>query len=128
MRFLARRFLFYMAALVVAITINFLIPRMMTGDPVQLIIARFQGRIEPSAVDAIKATFGFIDGPLPEQFGLYINNLLHGNLGISVMNFPVPVSDVIGSGIAWTLRLVGLATITANRPPSSLIETTCQVS
>jgi peptide/nickel transport system permease protein len=113
MRFLARRLVFYLIALFVAICLNFIIPRLMTGDPVQLLIARFQGRIDPQAADAIKATFGFVQGPLPQQFATYLSNLIHGNFGLSVLNFPVPVSQVIGSSLAWTLRLVGTSTIIA---------------
>jgi peptide/nickel transport system permease protein len=111
MRFLTRRLLFYLAAFFVAITINFLIPRLMVGDPVQLIIARFQGRIEPRAVDAIKATFGFVQGPLIDQYFAYLSNLAQGNLGLSILQYPVPVAQVIGASIGWTLRLVGIATI-----------------
>lgn len=113
MRFLTRRLAFYLAALFVAVTLNFLIPRLMVGDPVQLIIARFQGRIEPRAIDAIKATFGFVQGPLLDQYVAYLGNLLQGNFGPSVLNFPVPVVQVLSSSIGWTLRLVGLATILA---------------
>lgn len=111
MRFLIRRLLFYLVAFLVAITLNFLIPRLMTGDPVQLLIARFQGRIEPSAVDAIKATFGFVNAPLGEQYITYLQNLAQGNLGVSISQYPVAVSQVIGAAVGWTLRLVGTATI-----------------
>lgn len=113
MRFLTRRFLFYLVAFFVAITFNFLIPRLMVGDPVQLIIARFQGRIEPSAVDAIKATFGFVQGPLIDQYFTYLSNLAQGNFGLSILQYPAPVAQVIGASIGWTLRLVGTATILA---------------
>lgn len=113
MRFLTRRFLFYLVAFFVAITFNFLIPRLMVGDPVQLIIARFQGRIEPSAVDSIKATFGFVQGPLIDQYFTYLSNLAQGNLGLSILQYPAPVAQVIGASIGWTLRLVGTATILA---------------
>lgn len=113
MRFLTRRLLFYLAAFIVAMALNFLIPRLMVGDPVQLIIARFQGRIEPRAVDAIRATFGFVQGPLPEQFATYVSNVVQLNFGPSVSQFPVPVMQVIGSSIGWTLRLVGIATLLA---------------
>jgi peptide/nickel transport system permease protein len=113
MRFLTRRLLFYLVAFFIAITLNFLIPRLMVGDPVQLLIARFQGRIEPSAVDSIKATFGFVQGPLIDQYITYISNLAQGNLGVSILQYPAPVSQVIGSSIAWTLRLIGTATILA---------------
>lgn len=111
MRFLTRRFIFYLVALFVAITINFLIPRMLAGDPVQIMFSRFQGRVNPEAMESLYRTFGFVSGPLHEQYILYMSNLLQGNLGTSVAYFPVPVSAVLGTGLAWTLRLVGLATI-----------------
>lgn len=111
MRFLTRRFIFYLVALFVAITINFLIPRMLAGDPVQIMFSRFQGRVNPEAMESLYRTFGFVSGPIHEQYILYMSNLLQGNLGTSVAYFPVPVSAVLGTGLAWTLRLVGLATI-----------------
>lgn len=111
MRFLLRRLGFYLIALLVAVTINFLIPRMMAGDPVQIMFARFQGRVNPEAMESLYNTFGFVRGPLHIQYLTYMGNLLQGNLGISVAFFPVPVSQVLGGALAWTLRLVGLATI-----------------
>lgn len=111
MRFLTRRFFFYLVALFVAITINFLIPRLMSGDPVQIMFSRFQGRVNPEAMESLYRTFGFVSGPIHEQYILYMSNLLQGNLGTSVAYFPVPVASVLGTGLAWTLRLVGLATI-----------------
>jgi peptide/nickel transport system permease protein len=113
MRFLIRRFGFYLAAALVAVTLNFFIPRLMPGDPVAMIVARFQGRLDVRAIDSIKASFGFVDGPLLQQYFTYWQNLLQGNLGLSVVNFPIPVSQVIASGLAWTLRLVAVAAITS---------------
>lgn len=111
MRFLLRRFGFYLIALLVAVTINFLIPRAMAGDPVQIMFARFQGRVNPEAMESLYETFGFVRGPLHEQYIAYLGNLLQGNLGTSIAYFPVPVSQVVGASLAWTLRLVGLATV-----------------
>lgn len=111
MRFLARRAGFYLLAAFVAISFNFFIPRLMAGDPASIVFARFQGRLDPRAMDAIRASFGFVDGPLHEQYLLYLRNLAQGNFGISVVAFPQPVATVIGSGLGWTLRLIGLATI-----------------
>ncbi len=111
MRFLLRRIGFYLAAALIAITLNFMIPRLMTGDPVQLMFARFQGRLDPRAMESLKATFGFVQGPILQQYTTYLQNLLHGNLGTSVSAFPVPVSTVIATGLGWTLRLAGTATI-----------------
>jgi len=111
MRFLIRRFLFYLVAAGVAITLNFFLPRMMVGDPVQVMLGKFQGRLDPRTVDSLKATFGFVDGPITEQYWTYIRHLAQGDLGISLTAFPVPVSEVIGTSLLWTLRLVGMATI-----------------
>lgn len=111
MRFLLRRLSFYLLAAFVAITINFFIPRLMTGDPVQVMFAQFQGRMDPRALDSLKETFGFVQGPLHEQYFTYLGNLLQGNMGISITAFPVPVTDVIGASLLWTVRLLGLATI-----------------
>lgn len=111
MRFLARRAGFYLLAAFVAISFNFFIPRLMAGDPASIVFARFQGRLDPRAMDAIRASFGFVDGPLHEQYLLYLRNLAQGNFGISVVAFPQPVATVIGSGLGWTLRLIGLSTI-----------------
>jgi peptide/nickel transport system permease protein len=111
MRFLLRRIGFYLIAAAIAIVLNFLIPRLMSGDPITAMFARFQGRLDPRTIDALKVTFGFVDAPLPQQFLTYLQNLAQGNLGTSVAFFPAPVTEAMGSGLAWTIRLAGLATI-----------------
>ncbi|MBI5959123.1 MAG: ABC transporter permease [Chloroflexi bacterium] len=113
MRFLVRRFLFYLVAAYVAITLNFFLPRLMVGDPVQVMFSKFQGRMDPRAVESLKETFGFVDAPVHEQYFTYLKHLVKGDLGISLTNFPVPVSEVISGSLEWTLRLVGIATIFA---------------
>lgn len=113
MRFLTRRFLFYLVAAFVAITLNFFIPRLMAGDPVQVMFAQFQGRLDPRAMESLKETFGFVQGPIIQQYATYLGNLLSGNLGLSISNYPAPVADLIFPSLLWTLRLIGIATITA---------------
>src|SRR5262245_16658080 len=107
MQFLLRRIGFYLIAAFIAITLNFMIPRLMTGDPVQLMFARFQGRLDPRALEGLKETFGFVQGPILQQYVTYWQNLLRGDLGISVLSFPNKVSEVMGAGMGWTLRLIG---------------------
>lgn len=111
MRFLTRRIGFYLVAGFLAITINFIIPRMMTGDPATLMFARFQGRLDPRALQSLKEAFGFVDGPIIEQYFTYLTNLFRGDLGISILAFPAPVTTVLSAGLGWTLRLAGTATI-----------------
>jgi peptide/nickel transport system permease protein len=113
MRYLLRRFLFYLVAAYVAITLNFFLPRLMAGDPVQVMFGKFQGRMDPRAVESLKETFGFVDGPITVQYITYLKHLSQGNLGTSLTAFPVPVADVIGTSVLWTLRLLGTATIFA---------------
>jgi len=111
-RFFVRRAVFYVITAWAAVTINFFIPRMMPGDPVAALLARSQGRIDSSAEDAIRTLFGLDqEGSLWQQYVDYWNLLLHGNLGISFMNFPTPVADVIRQSLPWTIGLVGIATI-----------------
>jgi peptide/nickel transport system permease protein len=111
MRCLTRRIGFYLVAGFLAITINFIIPRMMTGDPATLMFARFQGRLDPRALQSLKEAFGFVDGPIIEQYFTYLTNLFRGDLGISILAFPAPVTTVLSAGLGWTLRLAGTATI-----------------
>lgn len=111
MRFLLRRIGFYLVAAFAAITINFFMPRMMAGDPVQLMFARFQGRLDPRAIASLKETFGFVEGPLIEQYLVYLRSLAQGDLGLSISVFPVPVMQVIRASMLWTIRLLGIATV-----------------
>lgn len=68
MGFILRRFSFYLVAFLVAATINFLLPRAMPGDPVSVMFARAGAMMEPAALEALKATFGFVDGPSAPNF------------------------------------------------------------
>jgi peptide/nickel transport system permease protein len=110
-RFLRRRLVFYLIAGFAAITINFLIPRLMPGDPVQLMFARFQGRLDPRAMEALQAQFGFIDGPLWEQYLLYLRSVVTLDFGPSVMGFPVDATTIIWTSLRWTLLLAGTAAL-----------------
>ncbi|GAB3976182.1 ABC transporter permease [Actinoallomurus acanthiterrae] len=111
MRYLLRRFGFYLLTAWAAVTLNFLIPRMMPGDPVSLLADRMKGNVDPAALAAMKRAFGFSDAGLGRQYLDYLGNLLHGELGRSITFFPQKVSTVIGSGLPWTIGLVGIATL-----------------
>lgn len=113
MKHLLRRAGFYLLAAAVAVVLNFLIPRMMPGDPATVMFARLQGDLDPEAIDAMREAFGLQDAPLHEQFWSYLSALAHGDLGTSVAFFPAPVSEVLGSGLMWTGFLAGGAMILA---------------
>jgi len=109
LRFLLRRLGFYLLSAWVALTINFLLPRLMPGDPATALFARFRGRLGPEAMQALRETFGLTEAPLLSQYATYLGHVLRGDLGISVAYFPSPVSAVIGTGLVWTVFLAGSA-------------------
>ena len=113
MRFILRRIGFYLIAAWASLTLNFLLPRLMPGDPVSTIFARAQGRMRPESIEAMKRAYGLSDDPLPVQYWNYVKSTLTGDLGTSFVYFPSPVTDVIKSGLAWTLLLGLTATILA---------------
>ena len=61
MAFLLRRVVFYLAAFLAAATINFFLPRVMPGDPVQIMFAGAGSTLSLENLNALKLTFGFID-------------------------------------------------------------------
>jgi peptide/nickel transport system permease protein len=112
---LLRRLLFYVATAWVAITLNFVIPRLMPGDPATIVVNRLAQRqpVTAATETAIRALFGTPDESLWRQYLQYIGELAHGNFGISIAFYPQPVATVIAQGLPWTLALVGLSTVLA---------------
>jgi peptide/nickel transport system permease protein len=111
LRFLIRRMSFYVITAWAALTLNFLIPRLMPGDPAGVLLTRFQGRLGPDAEKALVAMFGSGHHSLWSDYLTYTRDLLHANLGTSFAYFPMPVSSVIGQSLPWTAVLVGVATV-----------------
>jgi peptide/nickel transport system permease protein len=109
MRYMLRRLGFYVVAGWVALTLNFFLPRLMPGDPATALFARFAGKLAPEAIAALRETFGLTDASLLQQYFTYLVHVFRGDLGISVAYFPSPVSQVIGSGLFWTVFLAGTA-------------------
>lgn len=110
MKYLVQRLGFYFVAAILAIAINFFLPRLMAGDPVDVMLAGFDtSSLTPEAIEQLREAFGFIDAPLPQQFISYISNVLQGNFGVSVSRYPTPVSDILGVALRWTLLMTGTA-------------------
>ncbi|HEV2581460.1 MAG TPA: ABC transporter permease [Ktedonobacteraceae bacterium] len=111
MRYFLRRIGFYLIALWAAVTFNFIIPRLMPGDPAEAYIAKIQAQnVTRSQLAAIRAEFGVNPNvPIWKQYFDYLNALLHGQLGIATSRFPSQVSDILGQSLPWTIGLVGTA-------------------
>jgi peptide/nickel transport system permease protein len=94
---------------VFAFLLNFILPRLMPGDPVAAITARIaQGMSNSTGMketyEQYQRSFG-LDKPMLTQFALYIKNVFSGNFGTSFSQFPRPVSDILSSSIWWTICL-----------------------
>jgi peptide/nickel transport system permease protein len=113
MSFIVRRLVFYIITAWVALTINFFIPRLMPGNAVQSILAKFPN-LQPSAFRAIEAMLGVgHPGSLWHQYTTYVVDIFHFNFGTSSSEYPAQVSTLLGETLPWTIILVGSATIIA---------------
>jgi len=109
---LVRRLAFYIVTAFIAITLDFFIPHMIPGNPVQAVIASKAGAIPPQAAGNLYAQFGInVHEGLWGQYLKYWGHLFHGNLGLSISQYPATVTSVIHSAIFWTVFLVGAATV-----------------
>ncbi len=114
MTFIVRRLVFYVVAAWVALTINFFIPRLVPGNAVEAIMAKFPGTLQPSAYRALEALLGVGHaGSIWDQYRAYLVNIAHFNLGTSVSEYPAQVSTLLGETLPWTITLVGTATVIA---------------
>ncbi len=111
MDFVLRRLSFYLIAFFFAATFNFVLPRLMPGDPIMVMFASQGNPLPVESLDALRATFGFVDGPLYVQYFTYLKSVLTWDLGQSVKFFPQTVNEVIGRSMIWTLFLVGTSTL-----------------
>ena len=114
MSYLLRRLEFFFITLWAALTINFLIPRLMPGSPVEAMMVRFHGRVSPQAVKTMEVAFGLnTNQNVFQQYLEYLFNTVRGDFGVSLTYFPQPVGKVIMLGLPWTVAVVGMATVIA---------------
>ncbi|MCL2181648.1 MAG: ABC transporter permease [Treponema sp.] len=115
-RYFAKKSLWYLLTFLIAIFLNFLLPRLIPGNPVNAIVARMSaGATDYATVqmmyDTYTRLFG-LDKPIWQQFFVYLGNVIKGDLGISFTFYPRPVADMIGASVHWTLMLQFPAIIT----------------
>ena len=109
---LLRRLGVYLLAAWVAITVSFLLPRVVPGNPVAGAVARASaaGNCNSACVMAVEAQLGYnVHTSLWDQYVSYLGNLGHGDLGHS-WSENAPVSSLIVSYLPWTLGLLVVAT------------------
>ena len=99
----------FLVTFVFAFILNFILPRLMPGDPVAAIVSRLaQGMTNATGVQAIYQQYTDLFGtnrPMLEQFFLYMRNVVRGDFGFSFSQYPRTVANVISSSIWWTICL-----------------------
>src|SRR5438105_15790508 len=105
MYFLLRRLGFYLVTFWAAITVNFLLPRLLPGNPIDYFMARYQSQLaaNPHLLDSLRPAFDFKHQSLLSEYWQYLGNLAHLNFGVSYSQFPTPVNNLIGSALPWSL-------------------------
>lgn len=113
MQYLIRRAMMFALTLWAAVTLNFVIPRLMPGSPADAALARYagQGPVSPAQRQAVQVMLGLPHGSLVSQYGLYLTDVARFRFGVSYTYFPQTVSSVIAQALPWTLVLVGMATV-----------------
>ena len=112
MRWFARRLVFYVFALWVALTINFLLPRLMPGSPLDGILQHLtpsQLSANPGIVQTYEALLGGGDKSIWEDYVTYLSRIVHFDFGVSTSHYPAPVSEVVGQALPYSIFLVGVA-------------------
>jgi len=112
MRWFARRLVFYVFAIWVALTINFLLPRLMPGNPLAGLLQHLdpaQLAANPGILITYQALLGGGHHSIWQDYVTYLGRIAHFNFGISTSNYPTPVSEVVGRTLPYSIFLVGIA-------------------
>jgi peptide/nickel transport system permease protein len=115
MRFVLRRLGFFALTLWVAVTLNFMLPRLMPGNPALAMIANHKGVVSPTALKALEAQFGLnTNQSIIGQYFRYLGDIATGRFGESLTTQPGnSVGRIVLDAIPWTLGLVGITTVLA---------------
>lgn len=102
LKFILNRVFWAIASVIVIVSINFFVTRLLPGDPVAALVGDFP--TPPGYTDAIKERLG-LDRPLYVQFARYVVALLQGDLGYSFAGMQ-PVASLLFDKAQFTLMLM----------------------
>lgn len=110
-RYLVRRIVYMALTIFIAITLNFLLPRLIPGNvALTVLFSKYGTRFNPQQLKLVESQLD-IHGTLLQQYEVYLIDLVHGNFGYSFYNFPESVSTIIAQSLPWTIFLLGSATV-----------------
>ena len=107
-KYFGKKIIWFLLTLIIAVILNFILPRLMPGNPVNSIMQRLAAGNEAEAnrrmYEHFANKFG-IDKPMYQQFFMYVGNLFKGDFGLSFSQYPRPISDILKSALPWTIAL-----------------------
>jgi peptide/nickel transport system permease protein len=110
-RYIGRKLAWTIVVFFVALLLNFMLPRLIPGNPVDAIVGQLAagGGTSGEQLEQIHQhymqEFG-LDKPIWQQFFIYVGNVLHGNLGTSFGNYPASVNSLIAQTLPWDLAIM----------------------
>jgi peptide/nickel transport system permease protein len=107
-RYFLRKMVVYALTFVVAVTVDWAIPHLMPGNPVNTLMGRIQIQ-DPKVAHQVYTHYmrAFnLDLPLWKQYWYFWVSLFHGDLGTSILQFPTPVMSIVTHAIPYTLALL----------------------
>jgi peptide/nickel transport system permease protein len=109
-KYIGRKLAWTLVVLVVALMLNFLLPRLIPGNPVDAIVGQMAagggtgGEQLQQIHEHFMQEFG-LDKPIWQQFLIYVGNVLHGDFGTSFGQYPASVSHLIGQALPWSIAI-----------------------
>jgi peptide/nickel transport system permease protein len=109
-KYVGRKLVWTLVVFFVALILNFLLPRLIPGNPVDAIVGQLArgggagGEALQQIHEHFMQEFG-LDKPLWQQFFVYIGNVLQGDFGTSFGQYPASVSTLIGDALPWTVAI-----------------------
>ncbi len=106
---LLRKLLLSLVTMFIVVAINFVLFRILPGDPVRAVIGR-NVKISAEVQQSLREQFGLDKPVFPDQFFNTLGQWARGNLGIS-WSLRRPVAEILISKLWNTLLLIGLGQI-----------------
>lgn len=109
-RYIAQKTVWYVVALVAAVSLNFLLPRLVPGNPVDVIVSNLSrgGSVtseqQQQVYESYVQEFG-LDQSLWQQFFTYLGNVFTGDLGTSFAYYPTSVNELVGQALPWSIAV-----------------------
>jgi len=113
-RYFSKKLLIYLFTFFIAVTVDWLIPRFMPGNPVDILISRagLRGNAVSQMYSCYMEAFG-LNLPIWKQYINFWIAVFQGDLGISIFLFPTPVTQVIAKAIPYDIALLIPAILTS---------------